>query len=161
MRKRPTIRLVSQQSVAVQLRLSPRQVQNLVLRGMPVVRLAGKPPQYDMDRVWAWYADWKVTERQRRRGSGTEREARTRLFMAQAALRQLDIHVRRGDLVPMDALEGATRRMLAQLRAAVLSTPGKWAPAIASCQSAAQVGVVLDRAMTEVAAALSVKPVTL
>lgn len=115
---------LSQKDFAALVGLTTRQVRNLETQGLPH-RAEKNRKYYPMPDAARWYYAREV-ERAREEARPTDYDdARAREMMARAEKAELEVRKMRGELIHVDDLEVLHSRPLAQLRARLLSLPGR------------------------------------
>jgi len=76
-------------------------------------------------------------------------EARRRKLAAEAAMSELDLSVRRGELVEIEDVSQAVGEDYANVRAKLLGLPTKAAPQAAGMTDAGEIKTLLERIVTE------------
>ena len=76
-------------------------------------------------------------------------EARRRKLAAEAALTELDLSHRRGDLIEIEYIAGLVGDEYANVRAKILALPTKLAPLLIGIESMAEVTEIIERGITE------------
>jgi len=116
---------VGRQDLAKVLRLTPRQINNLVDRGLPTVMSSdGKRKLYDLTTAVPWFVEY----REGLQRNTEKEEAETRERKAKAALAELELGERTGELVRLSLFETILGEVLDDIRANLLNLPGRVAP---------------------------------
>lgn len=151
MSKRTLKLTITQRELARRLKLSVQQVANLVARGMP----REQNGQYDPDKCWRWYLEFKTKRAGQREGVEDESRERARKLAADADLTELAVEERRGNLVTVEYMSKQLERICLRLRSRALSVPGKWAPMLVGCRTVPEAQARLEEAIGECLAAMS------
>lgn len=152
MAKRGRLKLtITQRELARRLRLSVQQVANLVARGMP----RESSGQYDPDKCWRWYVEFKTKRAGQREGVEDESRERARKLAADADLTELAVEERRGNLVTVEYMAKQLERICLRLRSRLLAVPGKAAPQVVGCRTVPEAQVRLEEIISECMAAMS------
>ena len=122
--------LVSYEDLARLLDIQPKSVAGLVARGMPHEARG----QYDVGRCFAWYVRYLhsqlnargITEEEKTSGINLRVE-RHRLLKAQADLSELELHERRGKIIPIAVYEKLLIGWVITIRQRVLALPARLA----------------------------------
>jgi hypothetical protein len=135
---------MTKKELADLLGLKPRQIDNLVIEGMPRTK-RGRAYVYGEQAV-AWYYQRKEQASEQRPdvlSSQARREA------AKADLAELDLAEKRGQLVRIADVCKDYGAMLERLRGKLLNAPGKYAPRIVGIRTLAQARAVLEDLVRE------------
>lgn len=120
--------------VAKALGVSMTAVKNARRRGMP----------HDIDGARKW------REQQQQTTAGTLAQAQRRKLEAEAELKELELAHKRGNLVTLDEAEAEFQKILAQLRATLVASPGKFAPRLVGLRTMAEAMSALESIVHEV-----------
>lgn len=138
---------MTKSELAASLGLKPRQIDNLVVEGMPR-RKVGRSWIYGPDAE-AWYWRRKV-EAVGSAKKGQLDAARMRRELAQAELAELEVAQRRGDLVPLVDAKREVGRLAELVRARLVAAPGRFAHRWQASRSHQDAQQVLDEVMREI-----------
>ena len=146
---KPKLRLVGVAHLAQRLRLTPRRIQQLVGEGLPRVTLR----KYDVDAVLDWYI-----ARLEKRLAGesdedvdgvSQRKHELRLLAAKADMHELDLAVKRGDLVSIAETEKAMTDLVIATRARILTVPARVAGELVGEKSRVMAQARIEKALKE------------
>lgn len=137
----------TKKELAELLAVTPRQINNLVKEGMPQ-RLNGGRPKYGMEAV-TWYYGRKLEEVKAERRNTSLDEARTKKSLAQAALAELELKRKTGEVIAISEVTDEYARTLIRLRGKILAVPGRWAPRFAPKMTRAKSQSLLEQAMRD------------
>jgi phage terminase Nu1 subunit (DNA packaging protein) len=119
--------LVSYEDLARLLDVQPKSIADLTHKGMPREALN----KYDVGRCFAWYVRYLHGQLHRRGISETERDdfrlERHRLMKITADLAELDLHERRGKIIPILVYEQLLIGWAVTIRQRVLALPARLA----------------------------------
>lgn len=120
---------------------NPSTISTWVTKGCPYVQKGSKSKQwvFDVAEVMDWYADYKALQAVGDTKSLDIDEARRRKLAAEAAIAELDVSKRKGEVVEIEAVAQAVGDDYANLRAKLLSLPVKLAPQAAILTEAKEV----------------------
>ena len=139
--------------IAHLLKLTPRMV-NLHAKdhGMPRIDRG----QYDIVACVHWYIDYlKQQIKEARRGDETEQQARTRLTVATADLRELELARAKGDLIEVDLVKILWERLVASFKTKILGIPSKLPQRLIICKDINQIKGLLEQEIFEALSELS------
>ena len=74
---------------------------------------------------------------------------RGRLLKAQAALKELELSVKNGELVPVSGVVSVWEGRIGSCRSRLLGLPGRIAPQVVGCSNIAEVKALLERHICE------------
>lgn len=117
-REAPRDEILSQKQLAARLDLDPRQVRNLVKRGMPAtyLRETGSERGYPWPACFHWYVQFKVdVETAKFSQPARLLAAQVREVEARAAKREHELALARASVLPIDWIAGRERRLLEQV----------------------------------------------
>lgn len=124
------MRLANVEQLAEALNVSPRRVQQLATAGMPRAARG----RYDTDACLRWFVRFLQDALQRRESliekssSDAVRRARARLLQTETERREIDLALRRGQLIPLSVFEETMGGMIRTARQRLLQLPGRIAP---------------------------------
>jgi hypothetical protein len=104
---------------------------------------------FDVPEVWAWREEQKALQAIGDTKSLDIDEARRRKLAAEAALAEIEVSKRRGEVVEIEDVANAVGDDYANLRAKLLSLPTKIAPQLVGNDDAADIEDLLQRLVTE------------
>ena len=139
--------------IAHLLQLTPRMV-NLHAKehGMPRIDRG----QYDIVACVHWYIEYlKKLIKDARRGDETEQQARARLTIATADLRELELARAKGELIEVDLVKILWERLVASFKTKMLSIPSKLPQWLIICKDINQIKGLLDQEIYEALSELS------
>jgi phage terminase Nu1 subunit (DNA packaging protein) len=150
-------RLANIAAIAERLKLTPRRIQQLVGEGLPRVT-RGK---YDVDEVLDWYIaklEKQLAGETDENGAAAKRyNEELRLLSARADEQELELALRRGELVAIGDVEKEMTDLVATTKARILTVPARVAPDILGEQSRVMVQAKLEKALKEALEHLSHK----
>jgi phage terminase Nu1 subunit (DNA packaging protein) len=126
----------SRAEVALALRLSEREITNLVKRGRHAdgtefpSRVRGRHRDFPLDRCFEWYIQFKqeeALERAAPREPSNLIDAELRKAVADAEIAELRVAKLRGEVAPIDAHRKELRRVLGKVRGQIVAMPGAYA----------------------------------
>jgi phage terminase Nu1 subunit (DNA packaging protein) len=123
---------MTKKELADVLHLTPRQVDNLVVDGIPR-RKAGRSWAYDVVAV-VWYFSRKLEAAQAARPPKLD-EARARFELARAELAEYELAEKRAETLTVAVHLALLGDYLQRVRARHLALPGKWAPRLVNLRS--------------------------
>lgn len=135
--------------------ITPRQVHNLIDRGLPTRIVKGKKvvPVVEANRWFVRFKQDEALDRQPTPPDGAD--ALVRKLAADAELAELKVAKAKGELATLDYMEQQLGAILQRLRAQLLAAPGKHAPQGVGLRSIAESQQHLERMVAELMAALS------
>jgi hypothetical protein len=146
----------TQGQIALILGLSTRQIREHTSAGMPTV-MVDERRRYPVPECVAWYVNRKIVHERAR--TSDERATRAALLDrklgAETGLAELQLDQRRATVVPMDYLEQQVTAILLQMRSALRSMPGVFAPRIVGLKSVPDAQLALQAIVDEMLTALS------
>lgn len=122
-------------------------------QGMPHRKSSGFR-KFEVGRCVQWRLD-KLKRDARDQSSPDEAKERVRKLAADADMAELKVKERRGELVPAVDVERQVDRLVATVRARVLSIRGRWAPRIIGITELGAASTTLDSLALDVLASLS------
>lgn len=143
---------MNKKQLADQLGLKPRQIDNLVLDGLPRTK-RGREWDYGIEAV-VWYFTRKIERLEQTRLPSLE-EARARKEIAQAELAEYQLAEVRGDMVPQVARERELNLVFDTIRARCQNIPGKYPPRFVNLRSFGEARLALESLASDVLADLS------
>lgn len=133
--------------------IGTRQVDNLVVEGLPRVR-RGRRWMYPASRCVQWYLKHKLEHAKKERGAGRgDQTARDRKLLADAKLAEFELAERERAMLTIADIEREISGILRRLRATLLASPQKFAPRIVGLRSIPEALVALEPCCTELMAA--------
>ena len=137
---------MNRKEFAEKIGLTPRQVDNLAVEGLPRTN-EGRRYDYDIDSA-VWYYERKVArlEDQKRE----DRNAEDRLTLARAEKAELELAQMRREVVPIAEVRTIWGRYLDQLRAILLNLSATLAPRVVGVKTVRQASAQLDEGVREV-----------
>ncbi len=141
------------EQIAHLLNLTPRMV-NLHAKdhGLPRIDRG----QYEIVACVHWYIDHlKKLIKDARRGDETEQQARARLTIATADLRELELARAKGELIDVDLVKILWERIVASFKTKMLSIPSKLPQRLIICRDINQIKGLLDQEIYEALSELS------
>lgn len=123
--------VLAQKELAARLDLDPRQIRNLVKRGMPTSYLgeSGMERGYPWPACLHWYVRFKVeTETQRLSTPQRMQAAQIRDLEAKAAKSELALAQVRGELLDRALVTRERRQAFERIRNVYVNRPSRWAP---------------------------------
>lgn len=147
--------LVSVVIVADFLGLTTQRIHQLVKLGAPKIGVG----QFPLKAFVRWYIDhWKSRADSAKYGTSYQ-EARRRLVMSQAEIKEQQAAKYRGDLVPADEVQVAWGRLAVFIKSRIRSLPSQLAPRLAILEGPAEVQDVMLAAIDAAFDALAAEPV--
>ncbi len=128
--------------------ISTRQVDNLVVEGLPRVKRP-KRFMYPAAKCVRWYLEWKLERAKREKAPAPSSNAKDRKMLAEAKLAELDVAVREGALIALETVEGELAGILQRIRARLLAAPQKFAPRLVGLRSIPETLVALEPCIAE------------
>ncbi len=122
----------SLEQVAQVLNMTPQMVNRHVKQhGLPRISRG----EYDLVKCVHWYIAYKDQQiKEARRGTETEAQARQRLIIATANLREVDLAKACGDLIEIEVAQSLWQRLAVSFRNKILLIPTKLASQIITCK---------------------------
>lgn len=114
--------------------MSPKTVQQWDgdgLREAARLKSKGREAQYDGWAAIRWWHNREMERLQKENVSDDLDAARLRKLEAEAESKELDVQVKRGELVPMDEMEGLLRESLESVDSVLRHAPAQFAPVLA------------------------------
>lgn len=135
------------EQIAHLLKLTPRMVNlHVKERGMPRVGRG----EYDLVKCVHWYLDFKDRQIEAvRKGDETEQQARGRLTIASADLRELELSSARGEVIEVESIRLLWERIVVAFKTKMLSLPTKLPQRLIVCKEVNQIKELLDQEITE------------
>ena len=121
---------LSQRELAEAFGLTTRQVRNWEKDGLPH-QAEGNRKLYPLREAIAWFRDREVAAALKGVDTSAMDEAKLRKLLADAESKELDLAVKRGDLVPLDEVGGLVRESLDAVDSVLRHAPSRFAPALA------------------------------
>ena len=121
---------LTQQQLADAFGLSTRQIRNWEKGGVPH-RAEGNRKLYPLKEVIAWYREREVAAALEGVDTSAMDEAKLRKLLAEAESKELDLAVKRGELVPLDEVGDLVRESLEAVDSVLRHAPSRFAPALA------------------------------
>lgn len=134
-------------TIAKLLNLTERRVQQLAKEGVIPKALRG---EYNLVGCVQGYI--RYLQEEARQGGGGDDELKlhkTRMLAAKANIAELEAKERFGELVPADEVSEAWGQMVANMRARLLSMPGKLAPQLVGIEEAHEAQTLIKTAVFE------------
>lgn len=142
---------LTQKEAASRLGISAKQLRRLTKRH-DAPRNDDK--SYPWPRLRDWYIEFKQDEVKRRRGIDVDAaswdEARAREKAAKAAMAELDLLERKGELIPLRVHVDRIREVAESIRDRLMNLPGRQARELAAAEDPQEVTRLLERAVREV-----------
>lgn len=138
--------------VAARLCLSLRQISNLAAKGLPKHGSGTRGTYYLWPEVLEWFLAYRASlyaPKGSRPDADTLTEAEIRAKNATAALSELKLRRQTGELVAVADVERAQAQANANVRALLLSIPGKLTPQLAATSSKPKVKALLESAILQ------------
>jgi phage terminase Nu1 subunit (DNA packaging protein) len=142
---------MNKKELADVLGLKPRQIDNLVIEGLPRVK-DGRAIVYGVEAV-AWYFRRKLEAAVERAPSLDDARARKENALAELAEYQLDQV--RAQMVDQETRVRELARILDRIRAVLLNVPGRDAPGLIGLRSYGEARVALEKIIDRVLQALT------
>lgn len=122
-----------------------------VKRGCPYISKGGpgKPWIFNTSEVAAWREEQAAQAALGETQSLDIEEARRRKLAAEAALAELDVAKRRGEVIEIEEVARVIGDDYANVRAKLLSIPTKLAPQLLGVEETAEIKGLIERALTE------------
>ena len=137
----------SLEQIATILNMTPQMVNRHVkLHGMPRVGRG----EYDLVKCVHWYIDYlkqKIDEA--RKGGETEAQARQRLVIADANMKELSYARARGRVVELDIAKQLWARLVLAFKSKLLLMPSKLATLVMGRENPNEVREIIEREVTE------------
>lgn len=127
----PRDEVLTQKQLAARLDLDPRQIRNLVKRGMRTTYLgeAGEERGYAWPYCLHWYVDYKITAEKEKLAAPKRMEhAMIRELEAKAAKQELSLAQIRGDVLERDLVRRERQQAFEQIRNTNVTRASRWAP---------------------------------
>lgn len=138
---------MTRKELADLLGLKPRQIDNLVVEGIPR-RKAGRSYDYGADAV-AWYFRRKLEALESARPPSLD-EARARKETAQAELAEYQLDEVRGQMIKKADSVAQVSRVYDLLRAKLLNVPGRYATQLVGLRSYAEARTALEKIVDDI-----------
>lgn len=122
--------VLSQKELAALYDVSTRQVRNWEDEGLPR-RAKGNRKEYPLKDVVAWHEAREVAQALAKVDTSALGAAKLRRMEAEAEAKELDVAVKRGDLVPLDEVGDLVRESLQAVDSVLRHSPSRFAPALA------------------------------
>ena len=137
----------SLEQVANVLNMTPQMVNRHVKdHGMPRISRG----EYDLVKCVHWYIAYKDQQiKEARSGTETESQARQRLIVASADLRELELAQACGDLIEIDVAQMVWQRVAASFRNKMLLLPTKLAGQVITCKDPNEAQALLETEIQE------------
>jgi phage terminase Nu1 subunit (DNA packaging protein) len=137
----------SLEQLAAVLNMTPQMVNRHVkLHGMPRISRG----EYDLIKCVHWYIDYKDQQiKEARRGTETEAQARQRLVVATANLREVDLAQACGELIEIEVAQSLWQRLMVAFKNKMLLIPTKIAPVVVQCKEPNEVQELLEAEIHE------------
>ena len=132
----------SLEQVAQVLNMTPQMVNRHVKQhGMPRISRG----EYDLVKCVHWYIAYKDQQiKEARRGTETEAQARQRLIIATANLREVDLAKACGDLIEIDVAQTLWQRLAVSFRNKMLLIPTKLASQVITCKEPSEAQTLIE-----------------
>lgn len=132
----------SLEQVAQVLNMTPQMVNRHVKQhGMPRISRG----EYDLVKCVHWYIAYKDQQiKEARRGTETEAQARQRLIIATANLREVDLAKACGDLIDIEVAQTLWQRLAVSFRNKILLLPTKLAPQVITCKDPSEAQSLME-----------------
>lgn len=121
---------VNQKELADLFGVTTRQIRNWEADGLPK-SADGNQKLYPLRKVIAWHEERAVAQALAAVEVGAFEAAKIRKLEAEAESKELDLAVRRGELVPLDEVEGVVRESLQAVDSVLRHSPSRFAPLLA------------------------------
>lgn len=143
----------SLEQVAQVLKMTPQMVNRHVkVSGMPRISRG----EYDLIKCVHWYIDFKDRQiKEARQGTETESQARQRLVVATADLREVELARACGDLIELEVARKLWERLVLAFKNKMLLLPTKVAPVVLALKESNEVRELLDEEVQEALKELS------
>lgn len=137
----------SLEQVASVLNMTPQMVNRHVKQhGLPRISRG----EYDLIKCVHWYIEYKDQQiREARRGTETEAQARQRLVIATADLREVDLAKACGELIEINIAQELWQRIVVSFKNKMLLIPTKLAPVIILCKEPNEAQQLLESEIHE------------
>ena len=137
----------SLEQVANVLNMTPQMVNRHVKQnGMPRISRG----EYDLVKCVHWYIDYNDRQiREAHRGTETESQARVRLVVASANLREVEFMQACGDLIEVDVAQDLWQRVAVSFRNKLLLIPTKLAPQVITCKEPGEAQALMEADIQE------------
>ena len=130
--------------------LKPRQIDNLVLDGLPRIK-RGRSFDYGIEAV-VWY--FRRREEREKTTRPDLKESQERFEAARARKMEIELELLQGESVKAVAAREELGRVLDRLRARLLNVPATAAPRMVGCKTVRQATAQLEEGMREALAVL-------
>ncbi len=149
-------RIVSQSELAAIMGVSAMTIRAWERKGMPVVHKGarGRPGQYNTADVIRWRAEQAALAATGDTHAMDMEEARRRKTAAEAALVEMDLALRRGELVEVEVVGRLVAEEYATVRANIMAMSGEMAPDLEH-RTALEIEELLSTKVTEILDALA------
>jgi phage terminase Nu1 subunit (DNA packaging protein) len=142
---------VTVEAIAKAFDRKPRRIQQLVKEGMP----KGERGKYDLGACLLWYVRYlhKKIESQSAEGEGAEgitlNDQRVRGLKAGAELKELEVQLRRGEIVRVDDVRQMLSEMILMTKARLLAIPPRLAVEVLGEESRVMVQAKIEKSIKE------------
>ena len=142
---------LSKADLARMLGVSLPTIGQWVGKGCPFVSKGspGKPWVFNSADVLSWREDQVVMQAMGDTSSLDIEEARRRKLAAEAALVELDLAKRRGEVIEIEEVAGVVGDDYANVRAKLLALPSKLAPQLIGIEDPAECKALIERGVSE------------
>ncbi len=149
-------RIVSQTDLAAIMGVTAMTVRAWERKGMPVARKGsrGRPGQYNTADVIRWRAEQAAQAATGDTNAMDMEEAKRRKTAAEAALAEMDLALRRGELIEVDTVGRLVAEEYATVRANIMAMPGELAPDLEH-RTVLEIEELLSTKVTEILDALA------
>ena len=130
--------------------LKPRQIDNLVLDGLPRTK-RGRSYDYEIEAV-VWY--FRRREEREKTTRPDLKESQERFEAARARKMEIELELLQGESVKAVAAREELGRVLDRLRARLMNVPATVAPRMVGCKTVRQATAQLEEGMREALAVL-------
>jgi phage terminase Nu1 subunit (DNA packaging protein) len=144
-----TEELLTQDDFADRLGLSTRQVRNLEKSGLPTRSRGGKK-LYPWGGCLAWYISFKVQTAVTAASPADFDEAKTRKMAAEAEIAELDLAIKRQQLITQDDHRREMVTWVEPIAAALRAFPGRHATQLTDLSTPGEVEMVLQKGINEI-----------
>jgi phage terminase Nu1 subunit (DNA packaging protein) len=147
---------VLQKELASRLSITPREVYNLVQKGMPR-RVRNGKVDYPAARCVQWYIQYKVesTKKPVDDDKSKKKDLLERQLEAEVRLAELELAREEGRTVTVEYMEAQLEGILQRLRSKLLNIPGKYAPMLVGLRTMAEAQAKLEPIVAEAMSALA------
>ncbi len=144
----PLPRFVSTRDIAKRLRLTPRRIRQLVASGLPHVGRG----RHDVDAVLDWYVAYlkrRLARESDEEADANRRKHELRDLAARADLREIELAMKREELVSIADVENQMTYLVVSTRARILTVPARVSGELVCEQSRTMAQAKVEKALED------------